>query len=84
VGLTTVNIHQAKTHFSRLISRVQQGEEIVISKSGQPVARIVPEPGPRKPRQPGSAKGEFIIHDDFDAPLPSEVLQGFAGTDDLR
>lgn len=82
--MSSINIHEAKTHFSRLISRVQLGEEIVISKSGRPVARLIPEPRPRKPRQPGSAKGEMIIHDNFDDPLPDDVLQAFDGNNESR
>lgn len=66
-----VNIHQAKTQFSKLIHRVQQGEEIVIAKAGRPVARLVPVATRPRPRKPGSAKGKKIyISPDFDAPLP--------------
>ncbi|HLA24289.1 MAG TPA: type II toxin-antitoxin system Phd/YefM family antitoxin [bacterium] len=65
-----VNIYEAKTHLSRLIERVEQGEEVIIARAGRPVARLVPvrrRPGPRKP---GSAKGQIRIRPDFDAPLP--------------
>ena len=82
--MSSINIHEAKTHFSRLISRVQQGEEIVISKSGRPVARLVPEPGPRRPRRLGSALGDIVIHDHFDAPLPDALIKAFDGHDDPR
>jgi prevent-host-death family protein len=75
----TVNIHEAKTHFSKLIARVRLGEEIIIAKAGEPVARLVPERRPRKPRQPGSAKGKIIIHDEFYEPLPDEILDLFEG-----
>lgn len=66
---TIVNIHEAKTHFSKLIARVRLGEEIVIAKADEPVARLVPEKQRRKPRQPRSAKGKIIIHDEFYEPL---------------
>jgi prevent-host-death family protein len=65
-----VNIHQAKTHLSKLIERVLQGEEIVIAKAGRPVARLVPVARRPRPRKPGSAKGKIYISPDFDAPLP--------------
>lgn len=75
--MTTVNIHEAKTHFSRLVDRVLQGEEVVIAKAGRPVARLVPLP-PRVPRRtPGSARGLVEIGPEFDAPLPDEVRRGF-------
>lgn len=74
-----INIHEAKTHLSKLLQRVMAGEEIVIAKSGKPVARIVPfEQKPAK-RVPGSAKGKIWIAPDFDAPLPPELLDAFEG-----
>jgi prevent-host-death family protein len=63
-----LNVHQAKTHLSRLLERVAQGEEIVIAKSGRPVARLVAIS--EAPRQPGRLKGKIHMADDFDAPLP--------------
>lgn len=77
--MTTVNIHEAKTHFSKLIARVQQGEEVVISKAGKPVARLVPEAEAPGLRKPGSASGLLLLHDDFDAPLPDDLLAAFDG-----
>jgi prevent-host-death family protein len=74
---TTVNIHSAKTHLSGLLKRVQAGEEIVIAKSGKPIARIVPIAEPPKPRVPGGAKGLMTMSDDFDAPLPDDLLEEF-------
>lgn len=79
--MTTVNIHDAKTQFSRLIARVQQGEEVVISKAGKPVAKLVPTADAPKPRKPGTARGQLHVHADFDAPLPEELLAAFEGTD---
>lgn len=72
----TVNIHQAKTHFSQLIERVQAGEEIIVAKAGRPVARLVPI-GPLV-RQLGARAGKMWMADDFDAPLPEDFLIGGA------
>ncbi len=68
--MTTFNMHESKTHFSRLIERVLNGEEIIIAKAGQPVARIVPIVGEVSQRVPGMDKGMVIIQPDFDEPLP--------------
>jgi prevent-host-death family protein len=73
----TVNVHEAKTHLSKLLAEVGRGEEIVIARAGKPVARLVPLEPRRAPRQPGSAKGQIWIADDFDAPLPDEILGRF-------
>lgn len=62
-----VNIHDAKTHFSRLIERVEEGEEITIARGGRPVARLVPLRTRTQPRQPGAWRGKVTIADDFDA-----------------
>jgi len=77
----TINIHEAKTHLSKLLQRVIAGEEIVIAKSGKPVARIVPFEQKPVRRVPGSAKGKIWIAPDFDAPLPSEIIDAFEGKD---
>ena len=74
---TTVNIHAAKTHFSKLIARVQAGEEIVVAKAGVPVARLTPIAARPKRRVPGSARGQIVIHDNFDDPLPDDILDSF-------
>ncbi len=73
----TVNIHEAKTRLSQLLEKVQAGEEVVIAKAGQPIARLVPFGGARQPRVPGSARGQFTVPDDFDDPLPEEILREF-------
>ncbi len=65
-----VNIHEAKTHLSRLIERVRQGEEIVISKAGTPIAKLSPIQQRPARRVPGMDKGKVAIHPDFDDPLP--------------
>ncbi|MGB9885968.1 MAG: type II toxin-antitoxin system Phd/YefM family antitoxin [Moorellales bacterium] len=72
-----VNVHEAKTHFSRLLAWVSEGEEVIIAKAGVPVARLVPVPQQTKTRVPGTAKGKIWLAPDFDAPLPEEVLEGF-------
>lgn len=74
--MQSVNIHEAKTHLSRLVEEAAVGEEIVIAKAGRPIARIVALPAD-KPRKLGLLKGKFTIPDDFDAPLPDEVLRDF-------
>jgi prevent-host-death family protein len=71
------NVHEAKTHLSRLLARVMGGEEIVIAKSGKPVARLVPFSKAPTERKPGTAAGDIILSPDFDAPLPDELLESF-------
>lgn len=78
--METVNIHEAKTQLSKLVERVRAGEEIVLAKAGQPVARIVPYVPPRVPRKPGALKGKIRIGKDFDAPLPDDLLAAFEGS----
>ena len=73
----TVNIHEAKTNLSKLLARVANGEEVIISKAGKPIAKLVSISEKPKNRFPGSAKGKIVIEDDFDAPLPDEVLRTF-------
>ena len=73
----SVNIHEAKTQFSKLIERVLHGEEITIARAGRPVARLVPVEFPPSRRSPGSARGKLKIRRDFDAPLPKTLLQSF-------
>lgn len=73
----SVNIHEAKTHFSKLIERVRQGEEIVIAKAGHPVARLTPVARRNARRVPGSARGRVRIAASFDAPLPPEFQRAF-------
>ncbi len=73
----TVNIHDAKTHFSRLLARVSEGEEVIIAKAGRPIARLVSIVQKPKQRLPGSAKEKIMLSDDFDAPLPDEILKTF-------
>jgi prevent-host-death family protein len=77
----TIDLHDAKASLCTLIERVRVGEEIVIAEAGEPVARLVAAHA-RKPRQPGSGKGKFVIHDTFDDPLPDVLLDLFEGKDD--
>lgn len=72
-----VNIHEAKTHLSRLLARLGDGEEIVIARAGKPIARLVPVQQQAARREPGSARGKLTIAPDFDAPLPEPLLQAF-------
>ncbi|HTS10702.1 MAG TPA: type II toxin-antitoxin system Phd/YefM family antitoxin [Candidatus Limnocylindrales bacterium] len=74
-----VNIHEAKTTFSKLLQRVAAGEEITIANRGVPVARLIPVRTKRGKRQLGFDSGRGRIADDFDAPLPPHILAGFFG-----
>ena len=76
--MSTVNIHEAKTHLSRLVEEVAKGAEIVIAKNGVPRAKLVPL-GSIRPLKFGVLKGKIRYPDDFDAPLPDEVLAQFEG-----
>jgi len=73
-----VNVHEAKTHLSRLLAQVLAGEEIIISKSGKPVAKLGPcDSENTKKRKAGLLKGRIRISPDFDAPLPKALLAKF-------
>lgn len=72
----SVGVHEAKTQLSRLLERVSAGEEITITRRGEEVARLVPVPN-RYPRRVGTDAGRFEVPDDFDAPLPADVLGAF-------
>ncbi|HYL05114.1 MAG TPA: type II toxin-antitoxin system prevent-host-death family antitoxin [Thermoanaerobaculia bacterium] len=71
------NVHDAKTNLSRLLERVAQGEEVIIAKSGRPVAKLVRVAG--EPRKPGRLKGRIRIGPGFDEPLPAEIQAAFRG-----
>ena len=77
--METVNVHEAKTHFSRLLDRVQEGQEFVIAKAGRPVARLGPLARPGKKRRLGLLDGKFRVPDDFNEPLADEVIAAFEG-----
>lgn len=74
-----VNIHEAKTHLSRLLQRVAGGEEITIARAGVPIARLVAVRAKRATRPMGMDRDTLVIADDFDAPLPREVMAAFLG-----
>ncbi len=73
-----VNIHEAKTHLSRLLERVEAGEEIVIARAGKPVATLAPYREDTTPRTPGAWRGRVRIAPDFDE-LPADLLEAFEG-----
>ena len=75
--MLTVNTHEAKTHLSRLLTRVSNGEEIVIAKSGKPIARLVPIKQQTIKRLPGLDKDKAWIADDFNEPLPRDFQSFF-------
>ncbi len=72
-----VNVHRAKTELSRLLEAVEAGEDVIIARAGLPVARLVPVRTDE--RVPGRLAGVLRVSEDFDAPLPPEVLGGFTG-----
>jgi prevent-host-death family protein len=77
--MRTINLHAAKTHLSRLVEDAAAGEEIIIAKSGRPVARLCPLPPPQPRRQLGKLNGKLHVPDEFDAPLPDDILDAFEG-----
>ncbi|MGH2785141.1 MAG: type II toxin-antitoxin system Phd/YefM family antitoxin [Actinomycetota bacterium] len=76
--MSQVSVYEAKTHLSRLLRRVAAGEEIVIARAGKPVARLAPIRRGRV-REFGSDEGVFEVPDDFNEPLPDEMLRAFEG-----
>ena len=82
--MQTVNIHEAKTHLSKLVARANAGETIILAKSGKPQARLVPmddAPKPKK-RELGWLKGQFTVPDDFDTMFQKEIEEMFYGVED--
>ena len=75
--MKTVNLHAAKTHLSRLVDEAAAGQEVVIAKAGKPMVRLVPVVPTRRRTGYGDLKGRIRISDDFDAPLPDEILRLF-------
>jgi len=76
--VTEVNIHEAKTHLSRLLERVQQGEEVIIAKAGKPIAKLV-KIEPKSKRVLGSGVGTIKFKPGWDAPLTDEEMEEFLG-----
>lgn len=76
--METINIHEAKTHLSRIVDEVAAGSEKLIAKAGKPMVRMVPLQAGRRLRL-GLLKGKLEVPDDFDDPLPADVLSSFLG-----
>jgi prevent-host-death family protein len=82
IDKTLVNVHEAKTHLSRLLERVSRGEEIIICKAGEPVAKLVPLPKLKEPRKPGILKGQIWMADDWDSEeVNREIEELFYGSE---
>ncbi len=77
--VATVSIYEAKTRLSHLVDRALRGDQVVITRHGRPVARLVPAALPRKPRRLGALRGKIRVAADFDAPLPDDLLVLFEG-----
>lgn len=76
-SMSTWNVTDVGASLSELLARVEKGEEVILAREGQPVARIVPFPTSTAPRSPGSARGRIQMRDDFDDPLPVQFTQAF-------
>jgi len=76
---TTANIYEAKTKLSKLVDEAAQGEDVIIARNGKPVARLTSLKPEKLPLRMGLMKGEIWIADDFDTPLPDDILAGFEG-----
>jgi prevent-host-death family protein len=77
--MQTLNIHDAKTHFSKLIEAVVHGEQVIIARAGKPVAKLIAIGAQVQARKPGALKGKINIAEDFDAPLPEDIAAAFEG-----
>jgi len=77
--MKVVNTHEAKTHLSRLLDEVADGREIVIARAGKPIARLAPIQAEPRRKRLGLLRGKLAVPDDFDAPLPEDVLAAFEG-----
>lgn len=79
----TVNIHQAKANFSQLLSRVELGEEIIISNRGIPIAKLVPfRSSSNRQNSLGLDRELFVVPEDFNAALPEDILAAFEGSEE--
>lgn len=76
--MTVINLYQAKTQLSKLVDHAARGEDVVIARNGKPVARLTKLPE-KRPIRFGVLEGRFAVAEDFDAPLPDEVVAGFEG-----
>ena len=77
--METINIHEAKTNLSRIVELVAAGAEVILAKAGRPMVKIVPLYEKKRAIKFGVLKGQIKIADDFDAPLPAEVMDAFEG-----
>lgn len=75
--MTTISVYEARANLSKLIERTLAGEEVVITRRGKPVVRLVPAEETRPPRRPGALKGLFEVPDEFFEPLPDDILEAF-------
>ena len=81
--MRTINIHEAKTHLSRLVEEVARGEPFIIAKAGKPMAQVTPIPErPKTPRRLGFLEGRFKVPDDFDTMGQDEIIRMFEGEED--
>jgi prevent-host-death family protein len=77
--MIAVNVHEAKTHLSRLLARVAAGEEVILARAGKPIARLVPYRKLKGARPLGMDNGRYHVPDNFDAALPEDLLAAFEG-----
>ena len=80
--MRTVNIHEAKTHLSRLVNAAAKGESFIIAKAGKPLVKVVPIDAPAAPRRLGFMRGQFTVPDDFDTMGQEEIEKMFYGDDE--
>lgn len=82
--METINVHEAKTHLSRLMEKVSKGESFIIAKAGKPIGKLVPldEAETPKKRRIGFMKGEIVVPDDFDTVMADEIEEMFYGNPD--
>jgi len=77
--MNTVNIHEAKTHLSKLVDQAAKGKPFVIAKAGKPLVKVVPLDAPRKPQRLGFLEGQIDVPDDFDTMFQDEIIRMFYG-----
>ena len=75
--MSTVNIHDAKTHLSRLIEQAAQGEQVIIAKAGKPLVKLTALEAPTRPRRLGFLKGQIAVPEDFDTMGAEEIARLF-------
>jgi prevent-host-death family protein len=80
--MRTVNIHEAKTHLSRLVDSAAKGEPFIIAKAGKPLVKVVPIDAPAAPRRLGFMRGQFTVPEDFDTMYQEEIEKMFYGDDE--